>query len=213
MRSFLAIVLLFFLLAAGPKSMVAQQVEDVSPVNPDDEVPAMPVYVNVGKIKYKGDSIAHIILPTFYKYPPLELKSEAERQRYNRLVANVKRLLPLAKLAKILIIETYEYVETLPDKKARMAHLNKMEKDLHATYGPTLKKLSRSQGRLLVKLIDRECNQTGYDIAKAFIGSFKANAYQALAFCFGNSLTKHYDPEGDDYYIERVCRMVESGQL
>lgn len=187
--------------------------EDVSPVNPDDEVPAMPVYVNVGKIKYKGDSIAHIILPTFYKYPPLELKSEAERQRYNRLVANVKRLLPLAKLAKILIIETYEYVETLPDKKARMAHLNKMEKDLHATYGPTLKKLSRSQGRLLVKLIDRECNQTGYDIAKAFIGSFKANAYQALAFCFGNSLTKHYDPEGDDYYIERVCRMIESGQL
>lgn len=187
--------------------------EDVSPVNPDDEVPAMPVYVNVGKIKYEGDSIAHIILPTFYKYPPLELKSEAERQRYNRLVANVKRLLPLAKLAKILIIETYEYVETLPDKKARMAHLNQMEKDLHATYGPTLKKLSRSQGRLLVKLIDRECNQTGYDIAKAFIGSFKANAYQALAFCFGNSLTKHYDPEGDDYYIERVCRMVESGQL
>ena len=213
MRSFLAILLLFFLLAAWPKSMVAQQVEDVSPVNPEDEVTAMPVYDKMKKIKYKGDSIAHIILPTFYKYPPLELKSEAERQRYNRLVANVKRLLPLAKLAKILIIETYEYVETLPDKKARMAHLNQMEKDLHATYGPTLKKLSRSQGRLLVKLIDRECNQTGYDIAKAFIGSFKANAYQALAFCFGNSLTKHYDPEGDDYYIERVCRMVESGQL
>ena len=173
----------------------------------------MPIYVNVGKIQYKGDSIAHIILPTFYKYPPLELKSESDRKRYNRLVANVKRLLPLAKLAKILVIETYEYIETLPDKKARMAHLNQMEKDLRATYGPTLKKLSRSQGRLLVKLIDRECNQTGYDIAKAFIGSFKANAYQALAFCFGNSLTKHYDPEGDDYYIERVCRMVESGQL
>ena len=207
------VILLLILLSARPTVLAAQQVEDVSSVNSDDEVPAMPIYINVGKIQYKGDSIAHIILPTFYKYPPLQLKSEAERQRYNRLVANVKRLLPLAKLAKILVIETYEYIETLPDKKARMAHLNQMEKDLHATYGPTLKKLSRSQGRLLVKLIDRECNQTGYDIAKAFIGSFKANAYQALAFCFGNSLTKHYDPEGDDYYIERVCRMVESGQL
>lgn len=207
------VILLLILLSARPTVLAAQQVEDVSPVNSDDEVPAMPIYINVGKIQYKGDSIAHIILPTFYKYPPLQLKSEAERQRYNRLVANVKRLLPLAKLAKILVIETYEYIETLPDKKARMAHLNQMEKDLHATYGPTLKKLSRSQGRLLVKLIDRECNQTGYDIAKAFIGSFKANAYQALAFCFGNSLTKHYDPEGDDYYIERVCRMIESGQL
>ena len=207
------VILLLILLSARPTVLAAQQVEDVSSVNSDDEVPAMPIYINVGKIQYKGDSIAHIILPTFYKYPPLQLKSEAERQRYNRLVANVKRLLPLAKLAKILVIETYEYIETLPDKKARMAHLNQMEKDLHATYGPTLKKLSRSQGRLLVKLIDRECNQTGYDIAKAFIGSFKANDYQALAFCFGNSLTKHYDPEGDDYYIERVCRMIESGQL
>ena len=207
------VILLLILLSAWSIGLSAQEVEDVSPVNTDVEAPAMPIYVNVGKIQYKGDSIAHIILPTFYKYPPLELKSEAERQRYNRLVANVKRLLPLAKLAKILVIETYEYIETLPDKKARMAHLNQMEKDLRATYGPTLKKLSRSQGRLLVKLIDRECNQTGYDIAKAFIGSFKANAYQALAFCFGNSLTKHYDPEGDDYYIERVCRMVESGQL
>ena len=207
------VILLLILLSARPTVLAAQQVEDVSSVNSDDEVPAMPIYINVGKIQYKGDSIAHIILPTFYKYPPLQLKSEAERQRYNRLVANVKRLLPLAKLAKILVIETYEYIETLPDKKARMAHLNQREKDLHATYGPTLKKLSRSQGRLLVKLIDRECNQTGYDIAKAFIGSFKANAYQALAFCFGNSLTKHYDPEGDDYYIERVCRMIESGQL
>ena len=207
------VILLFILLSAWSTGLSAQEVEDVSPVNTDVEAPAMPIYVNVGKIKYEGDSIPHIILPTFYKYPPLELKSESDRKRYNRLVANVKRLLPLAKLAKILVIETYEYIETLPDKKARMAHLNQMEKDLRATYGPTLKKLSRSQGRLLVKLIDRECNQTGYDIAKAFIGSFKANAYQALAFCFGNSLTKHYDPEGDDYYIERVCRMVESGQL
>lgn len=207
------VILLLILLSAWSTGLSAQEVEDVSPVNTDVEAPAMPIYVNVGKIKYEGDSIAHIILPTFYKYPPLELKSESDRKRYNRLVANVKRLLPLAKLAKILVIETYEYIETLPDKKARMAHLNQMEKDLRATYGPTIKKLSRSQGRLLVKLIDRECNQTGYDIAKAFIGSFKANAYQALAFCFGNSLTKHYDPEGDDYYIERVCRMVESGQL
>ena len=207
------VILLLILLSAWSTGLSAQEVEDVSPVNTDVEAPAMPIYVNVGKIQYEGDSIPHIILPTFYKYPPLELKSESDRKRYNRLVANVKRLLPLAKLAKILVIETYEYIETLPDKKARMAHLNQMEKDLRATYGPTLKKLSRSQGRLLVKLIDRECNQTGYDIAKAFIGSFKANAYQALAFCFGNSLTKHYDPEGDDYYIERVCRMIESGQL
>ena len=66
---------------------------------------------------------------------------------------------------------------------------------------------------LLIKLIDRECNMTGYNIAKAFIGTFNANVYQGLAFLFGQSLTKHYDPEGDDRYTERVVRMVESGQI
>lgn len=65
----------------------------------------------------------------------------------------------------------------------------------------------------MVKLIDRECGQTGYNIAQAFIGSFKANLYQGIAVVFGQSLTKRYDPEGDDRYTERIVRLVESGQL
>lgn len=178
----------------------------------DESLPAMVYNVQVGKVPYKGDSIPHIILPTLHKYPPLFMKSEHERKRYNRLVHNVKKLLPLAKVAKLTVIETYEFMETLPEEQ-RAAHLAKVEEGLKKQYGSTIKHLSRSQGRLLVKLIDRECNQTGYSIAKAFIGSFKANAYQALAFCFGQSLTRKYDPEGDDYFTERVVKMVESGQL
>lgn len=186
----------------------AQEQKDAEPL-----APAVPLYVQVGKTVYRGDSIPHIITPTLNKFPAFTFKNERERQRYNRLVANVKKLLPLAKLAKYTIIETYDYLETLPDDKARARHIQKVEEGLKQQYGPLVKRLSRSQGRLLVKLIDRECNQTGYSIAKAFIGSFKANFYQALAFCFGNSLTKHYDPEGDDRYVERVVLMVESGQL
>lgn len=175
--------------------------------------PAVPLYVKVQKTVYHGDSIPHVTLPTLYKYPPIVFKSNKERDRYNRLVANVKKVLPLAKLAKYTIIETYDYLETLPDKKSREEHLKRVESGLKQQYAPVLKKLSRSQGRLLVKLIDRECNQTGYSIAQAFIGSFKANLYQAMAFCFGQSLTRRYDPEGDDFYTERVVRLVESGQL
>lgn len=175
--------------------------------------PAVPLYVKVQKTAYHGDSIPHVTLPTLYKYPPIVFKSNKERDRYNRLVANVKKVLPLAKLAKYTIIETYDYLETLPDKKSREEHLKRVEAGLKQQYTPVLKKLSRSQGRLLVKLIDRECNQTGYSIAQAFIGSFKANLYQAMAFCFGQSLTRRYDPEGDDFYTERVVRLVESGQL
>ena len=204
--------ILLFLFLLSVKVLPAQEVTE--PENTaDEDTPAMVYSVQVGKVAYKGDSIPHIILPTLQKYPPLVLKDDRARSRYNRLVYNVKKLLPLAKVAKLIVIETYEFMETLPTKEARAAHLLRVESGLKQQYGPILKKLSRSQGRLLVKLIDRECNQTGYSIAQAFIGSFKANAYQALAFCFGQSLTKKYDPEGDDYFTERVVKMVESGQL
>lgn len=72
------------------------------------------------------------------------------------------------------LIETYEYMETLPNDKARQAHLKRMEKELFAQYKPELKKLSFSQGKLLIKLIDRECNQSSYNLLKAYLGSFRA---------------------------------------
>lgn len=169
--------------------------------------------IQQGKTFYQGDSIPEFILPALYKYPPMEFKNDRERDEYNRLVANVKRLLPVAKLARYTLLETYEYMETLPDKKARQAHIDLVEQELKREYGPMVKRLSRQQGRLLVKLIDRECNQTGYAIAKAFIGTFRANVYQGIGLLFGNSLNKHYDPEGDDRMTERVVRLVESGQL
>ena len=175
--------------------------------------PAVALEVQVGKALYKGDSIPHVILPTLSKYPPLKFANERERQRYNRLVANVKKVLPIAKLAKHTIIETYDYLETLPTKEERDAHIRQVELGLRRQYTPLMKKLSYSQGKLLVKLVDRECNQTSYEVVQAFLGSFKAGYYQFFAGLFGNSLKKAYDPEGDDKYTERVVRMVESGQL
>ena len=213
-RSFKYIIFILFL-SLGSEMASAQVIPDIDNV-PDDEMPPatnMEIKVMNSRVFFHGDSIPAIIFPTFYKYPPMTFKNDKERDRYNRLVANVKRLLPLAKLAKYTVIETYDYLQTLPTKKEKAEHIKLVEDGLKKQYAPTLKRLSRSQGRLLVKLIDRECGQTGYNIAQAFIGSFKANIYQAMAFCFGNSLTKRYDPEGDDRYTERVVRLVESGQL
>lgn len=196
-------------------SIFAQSAEEIDAL-PDSQkgiAPAMAYQVQVGKDVIAGQTVPAIILPTLYKYPDLKFKNDKERERYNRLVANVKRLLPIAKMAKYTIIETYDYVSTLKTKKEREAHIRAVEEELRHQYTPILKKLTRSQGRLLVKLIDRECNQTGYNIAKAFVGTFRANMYQTIAFCFGQSLNKKYDPEGDDRFTERVVRMVESGQL
>ena len=202
--------LFFFALLQAPAQSVAKASK---PDTVEVQETEMPIMTQTGTTEYKGQTITHIIFPTLPKYAPMEFKNEKEREKYNRLVYNIKKVLPWAKLAKLTIIETYDFLETLPDKKARNEHMKRVEAGLKRQYGPALKKLSRSQGRLLLKLIDRECNQTGYAIAKAFMGSFKANLYQGVAVLFGNSLSKKYDPEGDDRYTERVVRMVEAGLL
>ncbi|MDE6262578.1 MAG: DUF4294 domain-containing protein, partial [Muribaculaceae bacterium] len=111
--------------------------------------------------------------------------------------------------------ETYEYIETLPDTKAREKHLNEMEKAVFEQYKPDLKKFTRSQARVLVKLIQRETNQSSYDIIKAFLGSFRAGFWQAFGKMFGVSLKGHYNPQKDenDAIIERICIEVEQGTL
>lgn len=208
---FFHIVLLLLLF---PLALKAQQPASATQgQSAEVEEVEVPIMTQLGTTQYKGKTIPHVIYPTLPKYAPMQFANDKEREEYNRLVYNVKKVLPWAKLAKLTIIETYEYMETLPDKRSRDEHVKRVEAGLKKQYAPALKKLTRSQGRLLIKLVDRECNMTGYNIAKAFIGSFKANLYQGVAVLFGNSLNKRYDPEGDDRYTERVVRMVEAGLL
>ena len=106
-----------------------------------------------------------------------------------------------------------EYMETLPNDKTRQAHLKRMEKELFAQYKPELKKLSFSQGKLLIKLIDRECNQSSYNLLKAYLGSFRAGFWNFFAGMFGASLKSEYDPKGKDAMTERVVVLVENGLI
>ena len=107
----------------------------------------------------------------------------------------------------------YEYLEKLPTKKEKDAHIRAVEKGIKKQYTPQMKKLTYSQGKLLIKLVNRECNQSSFEIVKAFFGPFKAGFYQTFASIFGASLKKDYDPEADDRLTERVVRMVEAGTL
>ncbi len=160
-----------------------------------------------------GDTIAVVNLREVFVYPPVKFKNKRERNRYNKLVRDVKRTLPYAKIVYETLIETYEYMETLPDDKARQAHLKRMEKELFAEYKPQLKKLSFSQGKLLIKLIDRECNQSSYNLLKAYLGTFRAGFWNFFAGMFGASLKTEYDPDGKDALTERIVVLVENGLL
>lgn len=179
----------------------------------DMDKPTFIPKVKVSKTLLDGDSIQYVEMNNVFVYPANQFKNERQRQAYNRLVYNVKKVLPIAKEVKGIILETGDYLATLPNEQARKEHLKRVEKGIKEQYTPRMKKLSYSQGKLLIKLVYRECNSSSYELINAFLGPVRAGVYQAFAWIYGASLTKKYDPEKTDRLTERVVRMVEAGQI
>ena len=187
-------------------------------INPEDRVvdlnsPTFVPMVHIGKAKVGQDSVQYVRTNTIYIYPPMEFKNDKQRQAYNRLVYNIKKVLPLAKECNQIILETGAYLQTIPTKKERDALTKAVEKELKQKYTPRIKKLTYSQGKLLIKLIDRETHSTGYELIQAFLGPVRAGFYQAFAWVFGASLKKRYEPKGADRLVERIVLQVDAGQL
>jgi len=167
------------------------------------------------RIDEAGDTILVLMLNEITCFPPLKFKNKKEEQFYWRTVRDVRRTLPYAKLIAETLIETYEYIETFPTKKEREAYLKRMEKALFEEYKPVLKKFSRNQAKVLIKLIQRETNQSSYEIVKAFLGSFRATFWQGFGKLFGVSLKSDFRPNKNrqDAIIDRVATGIEEGWL
>lgn len=162
-----------------------------------------------------GDTIRLYRLTGLTVYPPLRFNSKEEEEFYWLTVARVRKTLPYAKMIKETLIETYEYIETFPTQKEREDYLKRMEHSLFEQYKPVLKKLSKQQANMLVKLIQRETDQTSYQIVKAFLGSFRAVFWQGFGKLFGVNLKGRFEPlrNKDDALIDRIATLIEQGQL
>lgn len=162
-----------------------------------------------------GDSIIHFYLRELTVYPPMKFKNKKQEELYWRTVRDVKLTLPYAKLIAETLIETYEYLETFPTQKEREAYLKQMEGALFNQYKPILKKFSKRQAKVLVKLVQRETHQSSYDIVKAFLGAFRAGFWQGFGKLFGVSLKSEFRPQKDkdDAMLDRVARLVEQGTI
>lgn len=175
--------------------------------------------VNLQFFRYKepvlcdGEYIWSYLMPELPVYAPIKFKNEKQRAKYNKLIQNVKRTLPIAQRVRNIIGETYLILEQLPDEKSKSAHISAVEKSIKETFTPEMKKLTYAQGKLLIKLVDRECKQSSYEIVKAFFGPTKATFYQMFAWTFRSSLKKEYRPDDDDKMVERIVRQIETGQL
>ncbi len=167
----------------------------------------------LGEVEDSGEVIHSFMLSEVLVLNNLKLNNKRQVKRYYKIANNIKKVYPIAVDIKKTIDKTLAGLDTLPDKRAKDEYMDRMEKELKKQYTPRLKKLTFSQGKLLIKLIDRQCNQTSYELIKTYMGGFKAGFYNAFASLFGASLKKEYDPEIDDRLTERCILLIESGQM
>lgn len=162
-----------------------------------------------------GDTVMMLIFNEIDVYPPLRFKNKKEEQFYWRTVRDVRKALPYAKLIAETLTETYEYLQTFESEKERKAYLKEMEGEVFNQYKPALKRFTKGQAKILVKLIGRETNQSGYDILKAFLGTTRAVFYHGFGKLFGVNINGKYRPDKnkEDATIERIATLIEQGQL
>ena len=148
-----------------------------------------------------------------YVYPKMVFKNKKQERFYWRTVRDVKKTLPFAKeLAREMEVADYQ-LALLPDDKARRQWWREHEKYLFKKYEHHFRKMTASQGQMLMKLMDRESDRTSYEIIKHYRGKGSANFWQFVAKLFKNDLKEEYDATDKDRIVERVINLVEAGQL
>ena len=156
----------------------------------------------------KGDSIPLVhILPVYVFSRPVDLR------RYRRLVDAVKKVYPIAKIARAKMATMEAELTRLPTKKAQKEYIKQIYHEIKDEYTPVLKRMTRTQGRVLLKLIDRETEYTAYEVLKEFRGGFVAGFWPGISKIFGQDLKSQYDKDGEDKMIEQIVIYYEAGLL
>ncbi len=155
-----------------------------------------------------GDSIPLVhVLPVYVFSRPVDLR------RYRRLVEAVKKVYPIAKIARAKMADMEEELCRLPTKKAQKEYIRKIYHEIKEEYTPVAKRMTRTEGRVLLKLIDRETEYTAYEVLREFRGGFVAGFWQGISKIFGQDLKSHYDKEGEDRMIEQIIIYYEAGLI
>ncbi|MDR3236260.1 MAG: DUF4294 domain-containing protein [Prevotellaceae bacterium] len=161
----------------------------------------------------QGDTVYQIQMRELQIYPRPAFKDNKARRDYQRLVYNFRKTYPYALTAKKRMQEIDSAMANIPDEASRDAYIKQKEKDLFKEFEKPLRKLTYSQGKLLLRLIDREIGQTSYYLIKDLRGGFTAFFWQNIAKFFGANLKKPYDKYGEDKPVEELVLMYHNGTL
>jgi len=177
------------------------------------------------KMKTEGGSIVELIYDEngdtafYYKmrpiiiYPPRKFRNKHDKNKYNRLVRNVKKVYPYSIIIKNIFIESEFVLRHLDNERQRKQYINQKEKELKKEFEDDIRNMTYSQGRILIKLVDRETSHTSYELVKHFKGGVSAFFWQGIAKIFQTDLKYEYDPDGTDKWIEEIVARIENGQL
>lgn len=164
-------------------------------------------------VVYGGDTIVRVELPEARVSGRLDRRAMRRQEEYNKLMRNLLKVYPYAQVTGELLREYEHDLSLIRRDSDRELYLKLAEAELRAEFEAELKELTMSQGRLLIKLIDRETGRTSYSLVKELKGSFQAFVWQGLAKLFGQDLKSDYDPMGEDRYVEHIVQRIERGEL
>jgi hypothetical protein len=160
-----------------------------------------------------GDTIPSIRCQDIWINAEYTYKNKKQYDAWSRTKYNVKKVYPYAILASAKLKEYNRILEKMPTEASRKAYMKTVEKELKAEFEEPLKDLSMTQGKILLKLIDRETGNTSYELVKDLRGGFQAFMWQSVARLFGSNMKSEYDPKGEDIMIERAIKLIEAGQF
>lgn len=165
----------------------------------------------------EGQGVPIIVLKPVYSFPTKKFTSKRQQikyeQEYARMVYNIKKVYPYAVQASIILRDIDKEYSQLKTKKEKKAYIDKMEKEAFRDFEKPIRSFTYSQGRLLIKLVDRQTNRTAYSILKEFKGGFSAFFWQSVAVVFSSSLKYEFDAEGNDRLLNELILLYEAGLL
>jgi len=181
-------------------------------VLPDDSS-AIREYEILKQMVKNGDTILHTTIKEVTIYPVPRFTSRRDLRRYERLIYNLKIVYPYAVMAADKLDEMNDAFMNLKTERERKEFVKQVESELMNEFEDDLKSLTITQGRLLIKLIDRETGNTSYELLRELRGSFSAFFWQAIARLFGSNLKTRFDAEGEDKLIDQILYLIDNGQI
>ena len=160
-----------------------------------------------------GELVPNWVIPEIVVFPKRTFKSKKDYRQYQRMIHNLKVVYPYAQIAKNMLNEVDEELKTKKSEHEKKVYIDQVEKDMREQFEKQLVKLTVTQGKMLIKLIDRETGQTSYQLVKELKGNFAAAFWQAVARIFGSNLKSEFDCEGEDKILNELIVLYEHQQL